>query len=75
MEIPDFFLRLGIKWNFRRNEYNADKYAQECNYGPQLRKALIVMFVKNEDHLYPDYLHTMVQKDHPNLNQRIKALD
>eukprot|EP00351_Strombidinopsis_sp_SopsisLIS2011_P003760 CAMPEP_0116881832 /NCGR_PEP_ID=MMETSP0463-20121206/13888_1 /TAXON_ID=181622 /ORGANISM="Strombidinopsis sp, Strain SopsisLIS2011" /LENGTH=184 /DNA_ID=CAMNT_0004534059 /DNA_START=745 /DNA_END=1299 /DNA_ORIENTATION=- len=75
IEIPDFFLRLGINWNFRRNEYTADKFAHESNYGPQLRKALIIMFVKNEDHLSPDYWHTLVNKDHPNLNQRIDALD
>jgi len=33
------------------------------------------MFVKNDDHLSPDSLHTTVYKSHPNINQRISALD
>jgi len=33
------------------------------------------MFVKNDDHLSPDSLYTTVNGNHPNINQRIYALD
>lgn len=75
LEIPDFILRLGINWNLRRHEYQADAYAVENGYGPQLKKGLVIMFIKNEDHLSPDDLHTMINKTHPNINQRLAALD
>lgn len=75
VEIPDFILRLGINWNLRRHEYEADKYAVDNNYGQALKKGLVIMFIKNEDHLSPDDLHTMINKTHPNINQRIKVID
>lgn len=49
VEIPDFILRLGINWNLRRHEYEADKYAVDNNYGQALKKGLVIMFIKNED--------------------------
>lgn len=33
------------------------------------------MFIKNDDHLAPDETYTTLNKTHPNINQRIRALD
>lgn len=74
MEVPDFFLRLFIMWNYRRYEYEADGFASKNGFNCELRKALIVLAVKNEDHMAPDDYHTMVYKSHPSFAQRIEAL-
>lgn len=68
IEVPDFILRLFINWNFRRQEYVADKFAADNEYNEKLKKALLIMFVKNDDHLAPSDLYTMVYKSHPNIN-------
>lgn len=68
MEIPDFWLRLFINWRYRAHEYEADAFASEHNWNRELKRALLIMFVKNDDHLAPDTLFTTVYKTHPNIN-------
>jgi len=68
-------LRLFINWFSRQQEYTADAFSGNKGYNRILKEALVITFIKNDDHLAPDEYFTMVKKYHPNINQRIKALD
>lgn len=61
---------------YRYNEYNADLFAKHHQgTAEHIKNAILRNYSKNLDALFVDEVHAMLQKTHPTLLERIKALD
>jgi len=59
----------------RKNEFEADKFANDLNYGDYLISGLKKLTAKNLSNLTPHPLYVFFYFSHPSLLQRIKAIN
>jgi STE24 endopeptidase len=66
----------GIFMNYvsRKNEFQADAYATQTEYGAQLITALKKLSVDNLGNLYPHPAYVFVHHSHPPILKRIEAI-
>lgn len=61
---------------YRNQEYNADMFAaKHQGTNVHIKNSLLRNYSKNLDALFVDEVHAMLQKSHPTLLERLKALD
>ena len=58
----------------RRNEYQADQFAFEMGHGEELKKGLVKISKENNVMLNPDPLYSLFKDTHPNILQRVEAI-
>ncbi|ANB14661.1 Ste24p [Sugiyamaella lignohabitans] len=58
----------------RSFEFQADDYAVNLNYGPELSKSLIGIHTENLSNVDADWLYSSYHHSHPILPERLKAL-
>jgi STE24 endopeptidase len=58
----------------RKNEYQADKFADDYGYGDHLISGLKKLSVKNLSNMTPHPAYVFVNYSHPPLLQRISAI-
>jgi STE24 endopeptidase len=71
----DKMLSFILTLNTRRNEFQADQYSVNLNYGPRLKMGLVKMSIENRSTLDPDPLYSLYHYSHPPLIQRLSAID
>jgi STE24 endopeptidase len=71
----DKMLSFVLTLNTRRNEFQADQYSVNLNYGPLLKMGLVKMSIENRSTLDPDPLYSLYHYSHPPLIQRLSAID
>ncbi|KAF9348497.1 CAAX prenyl protease 1 [Mortierella sp. NVP85] len=59
----------------RRYEYQADAFARELGYAASLASGLIKLQLKNLGTMNPDWLHSMYHRSHPELIERLNAIN
>lgn len=65
----------GVSWLQRQCEFQADRFAVEMGYAEKLKKTLLLLHKKNKGDLTPDPLYSAAHHSHPNLVERIEAID
>jgi len=58
----------------RKFEFQADRFATDLGYAPQLSSGLVKMFKENSATLTPDWLYAACRYSHPPLRERLAAL-
>lgn len=71
----DKMLSFILTLNTRRNEFQADQYSVDLNYGPLLKMGLVKMSIENQSTLDPDPIYSLYHYSHPPLIQRLTAID
>ena len=59
----------------RRYEFQADAFARDLGYAGSLASGLIKLQLKNLGTMNPDWLHSMYHRSHPELIERLNAID
>ncbi|KAF9177960.1 hypothetical protein BGZ51_007587 [Haplosporangium sp. Z 767] len=59
----------------RRYEFQADAFARDLGYAGSLASGLIKLQLKNLGTMNPDPLHSMYHRSHPELVERLNAID
>jgi STE24 endopeptidase len=59
----------------RRYEYQADAFARELGYAASLASGLIKLQLTNLGTMNPDWLHSMYHRSHPELVERLNAIN
>ncbi|KAF9937311.1 hypothetical protein BGZ75_000361 [Mortierella antarctica] len=59
----------------RRYEFQADAFARNLGYAGSLASGLIKLQLKNLGTMNPDWLHSMYHRSHPELIERLDAID
>mmetsp|Transcript_44567 Transcript_44567/g.90032 ORF Transcript_44567/g.90032 Transcript_44567/m.90032 type:complete len:494 (-) Transcript_44567:100-1581(-) len=71
----DKLLGFLVTLNTRKNEFEADQYSVDLDYGPLLKMGLTKMSIENRSNLDPDPLYSLYHYSHPPLLQRLSAID
>lgn len=71
----DKLLSFVLTLNTRKNEFQADQYSVDLDYGPRLKMGLVKMSIANRSNLDPDPLYSLYHYSHPPLLQRLGAID
>ncbi|KAG0330030.1 hypothetical protein BG004_002190, partial [Podila humilis] len=58
----------------RRYEFQADAFARDLGYASSLASGLIKLQLKNLGTMNPDWLHSMYHRSHPELVERLNAI-
>ncbi|KAG0316090.1 CAAX prenyl protease 1 [Dissophora globulifera] len=59
----------------RRYEFQADAFARDLGYAGSLASGLIKLQLKNLGTMNPDWLHSMYHRSHPELVERLNAIN
>ncbi|KAI1294482.1 hypothetical protein EDD11_008119 [Mortierella claussenii] len=59
----------------RRYEFQADAFARDLGYSASLASGLIKLQLKNLATMNPDWLHSMYHRSHPELVERLNAIN
>ncbi|KAG0242743.1 peptidase family M48-domain-containing protein [Mortierella sp. GBAus27b] len=59
----------------RRYEFQADAFARNLGYAASLASGLIKLQLKNLGTMNPDWLHSMYHRSHPELIERLNAIN
>ncbi|CAO3571417.1 unnamed protein product [Mortierella alpina] len=59
----------------RKHEFEADAFARDLGYAGSLASGLIKLQLKNLGTMNPDWLHSMYHRSHPELIERLNAID
>ncbi|KAF9115902.1 hypothetical protein BGX27_005783 [Mortierella sp. AM989] len=59
----------------RRYEFQADAFARDLGYAASLASGLIKLQLKNLGTMNPDWLHSMYHRSHPELIERLNAIN
>ncbi|KAF8977821.1 hypothetical protein BGZ46_007098 [Entomortierella lignicola] len=59
----------------RYHEYQADAFARDLGYAASLASGLIKLQLKNLGTMNPDWLHSMYYRSHPELIERLNAIN
>ncbi|KAF9170646.1 hypothetical protein BGX21_008562 [Mortierella sp. AD011] len=59
----------------RRHEFQADAFARDLGYSASLISGLIKLQLKNLGTMNPDWLHSMYYRSHPELIERLDAIN
>ena len=59
----------------RRYEFQADAFARDLGYAGPLASGLIKLQLKNLGTMNPDWLHSMYHRSHPELVERLNAIN
>lgn len=70
----DSIITFGMNLTSRTFEYQADKYAADLNYGPELSRSLINIHAENLGTVDADWLYSAYTMSHPLLPERLRAL-
>ena len=58
----------------RHNEFQADEYATDLGYAPELSRALVKLGIENLSNPNPDRLYSWYHYSHPPLAERLTAI-
>jgi len=59
----------------RKHEFEADAFAADLGYGPELKAGLLTLQKENKGTMLPDPLYSAYHHSHPPLLQRLEAID
>ena len=58
----------------RHHEFMADGYSTKHGHGDDLIKGLVKIYQESKSAIYPDWMYSMFNQNHPTLMQRVEAI-